>query len=91
MLSFKGATTSSGMLQMPLCGKLSCSWNKFCLDEFSGTTTDWTYDVAGVPLSYTIELRDTGEYGFVLPPDQIIPNGEEYLEGLVALKNVVTS
>lgn len=45
----------------------------------------------GATLSYTFELRDTGKYGFVLPEDQIIPNGEEYLEGLVVLKNVVAS
>ena len=24
-----------------------------------------------------MELRDTGEYGFILPPNQIIPTGEE--------------
>ena len=24
-----------------------------------------------------MELRDTGNYGFILPPDQIIPTGEE--------------
>ena len=27
--------------------------------------------------SYGMELRDTGEYGFILPPNQIIPTGEE--------------
>ena len=29
------------------------------------------------PFSYGMELRDTGNYGFILPPDQIIPTGEE--------------
>ena len=24
-----------------------------------------------IPLSWTIELRDTGEYGFLLPEDQV--------------------
>lgn len=55
----------------------------------SGATTDWTYDVANVPLTYTYELRDTGRYGFLLPADQIIPNGEEFLAGIEALKNYV--
>lgn len=55
----------------------------------SGTTDDWTYDKAGIELSYTFELRDTGRYGFLLPADQIIPNGEEYLVGLEVLKNYV--
>ena len=39
----------------------------------SGTAVDWAYGGADIKYSYTIELRDTGEYGFVLPPDQIIP------------------
>jgi len=33
--------------------------------------------VAGIPYSLAMELRDTGLYGFLLPPDQIIPTGEE--------------
>ena len=35
--------------------------------------------------SFSVELRDTGRYGFLLPPDQIIPTGEETFEGLKAL------
>lgn len=34
--------------------------------------------------SYTIELRDTGSYGFVLPPAQIKPTSEETILGIVA-------
>lgn len=30
-------------------------------------------------------MRDTGHYGFVLPPEQIIPNAEEVLDSLVAM------
>ncbi|XP_077972554.1 carboxypeptidase B-like isoform X1 [Styela clava] len=55
------------------------------LYPFSGTTTDWTYDVAEIVQSYTFELRDKGFYAFLLPADQIIPTGEEYLAGLEAL------
>jgi len=43
----------------------------------SGGTLDWTLGEAGIPYSYAMELRDTGNYGFILPPDQIIPTGEE--------------
>ena len=43
----------------------------------SGTSLDWALGVAGIPYVYSIELRDTGIYGFLLPPDQIVPNGEE--------------
>lgn len=37
------------------------------------------------PLTYTYELRDTGRYGFILPPEQIIPTGEEILDSLVTI------
>jgi murein tripeptide amidase MpaA len=42
----------------------------------SGTASDWYYQekILG---AYTIELRDTGTYGFKLPANQIIPTGIE--------------
>jgi len=43
----------------------------------SGGSLDWTLGQLGIPYSYGMELRDTGEYGFLLPPEQIIPTGEE--------------
>jgi len=43
----------------------------------SGTSLDWALGVAGIPYVYSIELRDTGSHGFLLPPSQIIPNAEE--------------
>ena len=43
----------------------------------SGTSLDWALGVAGIPYVYSIELRDTGAYGFLLPPSEIIPNAEE--------------
>ena len=48
----------------------------------SGTSLDWAWDDAGV-YAFTYELRDTGEFGFVLPPDQIVPSGEEILESFL--------
>lgn len=44
----------------------------------AGTCQDWVYGVAGV-YSWTIELRPASSLqgGFVLPPEQIIPTGEE--------------
>jgi len=47
----------------------------------AGTAQDWFYAAGKAPLSYTIELRDTGTYGFQLPPAQIIPTGVENWAG----------
>jgi len=43
----------------------------------SGGTIDWTLGVAKIPYSLGMELRDTGDSGFLLPPSQIVPTGEE--------------
>jgi len=42
----------------------------------SGDIGDFLY-AAGVTYSTCVELRDTGHYGFLLPPSQIYPTGEE--------------
>ena len=44
--------------------------------QASGGDTDWYYDHEGI-FAFTTELRDTGYYGFELPPAQIIPTCEE--------------
>ncbi|CAF1432857.1 unnamed protein product [Adineta steineri] len=51
----------------------------------SGNTVDWTSGTANITFSYAVELRDTGEYGFLLPENQIIPTGKETLAGELAL------
>jgi len=43
----------------------------------SGSTVDWAHGVAGIFFTTSMELRDTGLYGFLLPPEQIIPTAEE--------------
>lgn len=43
----------------------------------TGSAQDWFYEQADIPVSYTFELRDTGTYGFLLPPNQIIATGQE--------------
>ena len=52
--------------------------------QASGASVDWTYAVANVTYSMAVELRDTGRYGFLLPPNQIIPSGEETLAAFLA-------
>lgn len=51
-------------------------------DAAAGGADDWAFGVAGIPYVYTIELRDTGRYGFILPKEYIIPTGEEFYDGL---------
>jgi len=50
----------------------------------SGGSKDYTYDVLG-RIGWTFELRPIGSPGFVLPPEEIIPTGEEYLESMLVL------
>ncbi|XP_068143617.1 zinc carboxypeptidase-like [Drosophila tropicalis] len=51
----------------------------------SGSSVDWAYSEMDIKLAYTIEFRDTGRHGQVLPAAYIIPNSEELLAGLIAL------
>ncbi len=57
----------------------------------SGSSADYTYGVCGVKYSYGVELRDTGKYGFLLPPDQIIPSGIETYAGIVAMGEYIAA
>ncbi|MGD8451850.1 MAG: M14 family zinc carboxypeptidase [Phycisphaerae bacterium] len=50
----------------------------------NGGSIDWSYGVAD-RISFSFELRDTGQYGFQLPPDQILPSCEEYLPAIMHL------
>ena len=42
----------------------------------SGSSVDHAYGQHGVP-SFTIEVRDRGAYGFVMPASEILPNARE--------------
>ncbi|XP_068211936.1 carboxypeptidase B-like isoform X1 [Palaemon carinicauda] len=39
----------------------------------AGASDDWTSHEMKVTYVYTIELRDTGSYGFIIPANQILP------------------
>lgn len=51
------------------------------LYQSSGNGRDYLTDVGKAQFGWGIELRDT-QYGFVLPPEQILPSGIEIWEGL---------
>ncbi|OXA37684.1 carboxypeptidase B [Folsomia candida] len=47
----------------------------------SGGSGDHVKGINNPDLAYTFEMRDTGRYGFLLPPDQIIPSCLEFMDG----------
>ncbi|XP_050664198.1 zinc carboxypeptidase-like [Leptidea sinapis] len=51
----------------------------------TGSSFDWVKGLANVPIVYLFELRDVGQYGFLLPTDQIIPNNEEIMACLLEM------
>jgi extracellular matrix protein 14 len=59
--------------------KTSFSTGRICELLFSnwGSSIDWSYAVGNIKWSFAVELRDAGTYGFLLPPAQIKPSGEE--------------
>ncbi len=52
---------------------------------------DWSKGAAGIKYSYLPELRDTGEYGFILPPEFIEPQGQEAWAGVKAMAEALLS
>ena len=51
-------------------------------DSFSGGSPDWARGVAGIKFPFLIELRDKGDYGFLLPAEQIEPTALESWAGI---------
>ncbi|GAA5988122.1 hypothetical protein JCM10908_002071 [Rhodotorula pacifica] len=54
-----------------------------------GESLDWAYAVAKIRWSFATELRDGGIFGFLLPPSQIRPSGEEMSAALHRLTQFV--
>ncbi|XP_064599321.1 carboxypeptidase B-like [Liolophura sinensis] len=48
----------------------------------AGGSDDWAKGVAGIKWSYTVELPDTGRYGFILPASWIEPVAVEIIAGM---------
>ncbi|OQV18168.1 Carboxypeptidase B [Hypsibius exemplaris] len=58
------------------------------LYEAAGGTLDWAKAKGGVKYTFTPELRDQG-FGFLLPPNQIIPSGVETFEAINVIAQIV--
>ncbi|KAJ0117416.1 zinc carboxypeptidase [Diaporthe amygdali] len=54
-----------------------------------GNSRDHVYSIGGADFSWTIELPDTGTFGFVLPPEQIRPTVEEQWAGQQVLYSLL--
>ncbi|XP_071755980.1 carboxypeptidase O-like [Centroberyx gerrardi] len=50
----------------------------------SGSSRDWAR-LVGIPFSYTFELRDKGEFGHLLPEEQIQPACQEAYVGALSI------
>ncbi|GAB0095238.1 hypothetical protein DMENIID0001_105940 [Sergentomyia squamirostris] len=53
----------------------------------AGGSIDWTHGVSKVPMAFTFELRPSRDsfFGFMLPPNEIVPTGEETFDGVTAM------
>ncbi|BGP49038.1 hypothetical protein JCM10450v2_004917 [Rhodotorula kratochvilovae] len=54
-----------------------------------GMSLDWSYASAKIRWSFGAELRDGGVFGFLLPPSQIRPSGEETSAALRSLAQFI--
>ncbi|CAL4074852.1 unnamed protein product, partial [Meganyctiphanes norvegica] len=68
----------------------SCENSAAGLYFVGGASDDWAKGVLGVKYAYTLELRDAGNFGFVLPEDQIIPSVQETWDGFQAMLKSMT-
>ena len=58
-------------------------------DKSAGTSRDWAKGVPRIRYVYTVELRDTGHLGFLLPPNQILPTGTETWAAIKAMMRAI--
>ena len=71
--------------QTKTSGTLTCKYWRLFTGPTSGSSVDYVTDKLHVPYAFGIELRDVGRYGTLVPPEQIVPNGEESLQALKAV------
>ena len=59
------------------------------ITKSGGRLTDYTFhkDGLSIPYSWVYELRDTGDYGFLLPPKFVKEVGQEMTKSFISLGN----
>ncbi|XP_064089126.1 carboxypeptidase B-like isoform X1 [Macrobrachium nipponense] len=55
----------------------------------AGASDDWAANAMNITHSYTIELRDKGTYGFILPESKILPTVRDAWEAVKLLATLV--
>ncbi|XP_049779128.1 zinc carboxypeptidase-like [Schistocerca cancellata] len=55
----------------------------------AGSSIDWLMGVQAKRFPFAWELRDTGEFGHLLPADQIVPTSEETFDSVLSVLNDV--
>jgi len=61
------------------------------LGATAGCSDDWAKGSCNIKFAYTLELRDTGTYGFILPENQIQPNFEEIWAAFEAMAEMMAA
>lgn len=72
-------------------GKYTVGSSATTLYPAAGGSDDWAKGFAGIKYSYTIEMGDTGRYGFVLPASHIEPNGRDGYTFAETVARAITS
>lgn len=55
----------------------------------AGGSEDFAKAMSKIKYSYTIELRDSGKYGFILPSRYIIPTAKEALAAVQVVADAI--
>jgi len=62
-----------------------------CILLSTGASDDWSKGAARIKYTYTIELRDRGSFGFILPVQYILPTAREALAAALTLAGEIAN